>query len=59
MTSGTDEVVAREAVEGFYRAFEQKSVELLAKVVTADWQYIPEPRGTTHGLVKWFRCSMT
>lgn len=49
MTSGTDEAVAREAVEGFYRAFEQKSVELLAKVVTPDWQYIPEPRGATHG----------
>jgi predicted ester cyclase len=49
MTSDTGEVAAREAVEGFYRAFEQKSVELLAQVVTPDWQYIPEPRGATRG----------
>lgn len=49
MTSDSEEVVAREAVDSFYRAFEQKSVELLAKVVTPDWQYIPEPRGATHG----------
>ncbi|WP_144141411.1 ester cyclase [Paraburkholderia sp. BCC1884] len=49
MTVDTNEVLAREAVDGFYRAFEGKSVELLKKVVTSDWEYIPEPPGAVLG----------
>ncbi|SDH68168.1 ester cyclase [Paraburkholderia phenazinium] len=49
MTLDANEILAREAVEAFYRAFEAKSVELLRKVVTPDWQYLPEPAGTAHG----------
>lgn len=49
MTVDTNEVLAREAVDEFYRAFEGKSVELLRKVVTSDWEYIPEPPGAALG----------
>ena len=44
-----NEAIVREAIDGFYRAFEQKSVELLRKVVTADWEYVPEPPGAVRG----------
>ncbi|SOF00854.1 SnoaL-like polyketide cyclase [Burkholderia sp. OK233] len=44
-----DEDTTREAIEGLYRAFEQKSVALLRKVVTPDWEYIPEPAGVAPG----------
>ncbi|NML97553.1 ester cyclase [Paraburkholderia sp. RP-4-7] len=49
MTLPTNEDITREAIEGFYRAFEQKSVALLRKVVTPDWEYIPEPPGAAPG----------
>lgn len=49
MTLPADELLARQATEGFYRAFEQKSVALLRQVVTPDWEYIPEPVGATAG----------
>lgn len=49
MTAPTDEAVTREAIEGLYRAFEQKSVPLLRKVVTPDWEYVPEPVGVSPG----------
>lgn len=49
MTPGTSESFVHEAVEGFYRAFEAKSVPLLRKVVTPDWEYIPEPAGAVLG----------
>ncbi|MFM0063665.1 ester cyclase [Paraburkholderia aspalathi] len=49
MAVSTDEATTREAIEGLYRAFEQKSVELLRKVVTPDWEYIPEPVGVLPG----------
>lgn len=49
MTVPTDEAVTREAIEGLYRAFEQKSVPLLRKVVTPDWEYVPEPVGVSPG----------
>lgn len=49
MTVPTDEAITREAIEGIYRAFEQKSVPLLRKVVTSDWEYIPEPAGAAPG----------
>lgn len=49
MTSGTKEDVAREAIEGFYRAVEEKSVALLRKVVTPDWEYIPASPGAAPG----------
>ncbi|MBB4516067.1 ester cyclase [Paraburkholderia fungorum] len=49
MTVPTDEAVTREAIEGLYRAFEQKSVPLLRKVVTPDWEYAPEPVGVAPG----------
>ena len=49
MTVPTDEAVTREAIEGLYRAFEQKSVPLLRKVVTPEWEYVPEPVGVSPG----------
>ncbi|WP_454807341.1 ester cyclase [Paraburkholderia fungorum] len=49
MTVPPDEAVTREAIEGLYRAFEQKSVPLLRKVVTPDWEYVPEPVGVAPG----------
>ncbi|CAE6830068.1 hypothetical protein R69927_01072 [Paraburkholderia domus] len=49
MTLPTNEAIIREAIEGIYRAFEQKSVALLRKVVTPDWEYIPEPVGAAPG----------
>ena len=49
MAVSTDEATTREAIEGLYRAFEQKSVALLRKVVTPDWEYIPEPAGVAPG----------
>ncbi|CAE6776623.1 MULTISPECIES: ester cyclase [Paraburkholderia] len=49
MAVSTDEATTREAIEGLYRAFEQKSVVLLRKVVTPDWEYIPEPAGAAPG----------
>jgi len=49
MTLPADELLARQAIEGFYRAFEQKSVALLRQVVTPDWEYIPEPVGAIAG----------
>jgi predicted ester cyclase len=49
MTSGTDEDLTREVVEGFYAAFEAKSVPLLKKYVTPDWEYIPEPTDAAPG----------
>ncbi|MFM0502811.1 ester cyclase [Paraburkholderia caffeinilytica] len=49
MTLPANEDVTRQAIEGFYRAFEQKSVALLREVVTADWEYIPEPPGAAPG----------
>lgn len=49
MTLPADELLARQATEGFYRAFEQKSVAMLRQVVTPDWEYIPEPVGAIAG----------
>ncbi|CAE6764196.1 ester cyclase [Paraburkholderia domus] len=49
MTLPTNEAITREAIEGIYHAFEQKSVALLRKVVTPDWEYIPEPVGAAPG----------
>lgn len=49
MTLPADELLARQATERFYRAFEQKSVALLRQVVTPDWEYIPEPVGAIAG----------
>lgn len=49
MTSGTDKGITQEAIEGFYQAFEAKSVPLLKKFVTPDWEYIPEPPGAAPG----------
>ncbi|SED10562.1 Predicted ester cyclase [Burkholderia sp. WP9] len=49
MTLPADELLVRQAIEGFYRAFEQKSVALLRQVVTPDWEYIPEPVGAIAG----------
>jgi predicted ester cyclase len=49
MTLPADELLARQAIEGFYRAFEQKSVAMLRQVVTPDWEYIPEPVGAIAG----------
>jgi predicted ester cyclase len=49
MTQAPNEDITRQAIEAFYRAIEQRSVELLRKVVTPDWEYIPEPAGTPPG----------
>ncbi|CAN7305710.1 ester cyclase [Caballeronia sp. LjRoot34] len=49
MTLSAREQIARAAIEGFYRAFAKKDVELLRKVVTPDWEYIPEPPGAASG----------
>ncbi|HZZ05799.1 ester cyclase [Paraburkholderia sp.] len=49
MTTTPNEDITRQAIEAFYRAIEQRSVALLRKVVTADWEYIPEPAGATPG----------
>ncbi|WP_345814199.1 ester cyclase [Paraburkholderia sp. PREW-6R] len=49
MSSQPGEAVVRETIETFYHAFEQRNVELLRKVVTADWQYLPEPPGVSSG----------
>jgi predicted ester cyclase len=49
MASGTDNGITREVVEGFYAAFEAKSVPQLKKFVTQDWEYIPEPAGAAPG----------
>jgi len=38
MTRPADEHLARQAIEDFYRAFEQKNVALLRRVVTPDWE---------------------
>ncbi len=54
MTVPTDEAVTREAIEGLYRAFEQKSVPLLRKVVTPDWEYVPEPVACRQDPTRWF-----
>jgi predicted ester cyclase len=49
MASGTDKDLVRETIEGFYLAVEAKSVPLLRKVVTADWEYIPALSGAAPG----------
>jgi predicted ester cyclase len=49
MTPAPSEEISRQAIEGLYRAFEQKSVALLREVVTDDWEYIPEPPGVAPG----------
>ncbi|HEY1997280.1 ester cyclase [Paraburkholderia sp.] len=49
MPLAASEDITRQVIEEFYRAFEQRSVALLRKVVTADWEYIPEPRGAAPG----------
>ena len=49
MTQPADEHLARQTIEAFYQAFEQKSVALLRQVVTPDWEYLPEPAGAVAG----------
>ncbi|MFM0153027.1 ester cyclase [Paraburkholderia sediminicola] len=49
MTATPSEDITRQAIEEFYRAIEQRSVTLLRKVVTPDWEYIPEPAGAAPG----------
>ena len=49
MTSTASEDITRQAIDAFYRAIEQRSVESLRKVVTPDWEYIPEPAGVAPG----------
>ncbi|MFM0734036.1 ester cyclase [Paraburkholderia sediminicola] len=49
MTATPNEDITRQAIEEFYRAIEQRSVESLRKVVTPDWEYIPEPAGAAPG----------
>lgn len=48
MTSA-DEQAVRDTIEAFYQAFSEKDVSQLRKVVTNDWQYIPEPPGAAPG----------
>ncbi|MEA3084579.1 MAG: hypothetical protein QOC89_2276 [Paraburkholderia sp.] len=59
MTSTASEDITRQAIDAFYRAIEQRSVESLRKVVTPDWEYIPEPPGVALGPARWCRCSPT
>lgn len=49
MTTTPNEDITRQAIEAFYHAIEQRSVALLRKVVTTDWEYIPEPAGAAPG----------
>ncbi|MGA7780435.1 MAG: ester cyclase [Paraburkholderia sp.] len=49
MTPGSNQGFVQDVIEEFYRAFEAKSVPMLRKVVTPDWEYIPEPAGAVPG----------
>jgi predicted ester cyclase len=51
MEPGTDvtHAAARKTIEGFYRSFEHHDMTLLRRVVTTDWQYIPEFPGHVPG----------
>jgi predicted ester cyclase len=49
MSADTGDAAIRRTIETFYHAFETTSVEQLRKVVTPDWQYLPEPPGVSFG----------
>jgi predicted ester cyclase len=49
MTTTANEDITRRAIDAFYRAIEQRNVESLRKIVTPDWEYIPEPAGVAPG----------
>lgn len=49
MTSDVNEQATCNAIEGLYRAFTLKDIDLLRTVVTEDWEYIPEPPGAAPG----------
>jgi predicted ester cyclase len=43
------EAETRARIERLYEAFSRHDLELLRNVVTADWEYIPEPKGASPG----------
>jgi steroid delta-isomerase-like uncharacterized protein len=43
------EAETRAKIEQFYEAFSRHDLELLRSVVTADWEYVPEPKGAARG----------
>jgi predicted ester cyclase len=47
--TATDEQAIRDTIEAFYQAFSEKDVAKLRRVVTHDWEYIPEPPGAVPG----------
>ncbi|MEI5997128.1 ester cyclase [Paraburkholderia bengalensis] len=49
MTPLTTESATRHTIEQFYHAFSAHDISLLRQVVTADWEYIPEPPGAAPG----------
>ncbi len=48
MTQATDQE-KRDAIDGFYAAFAYKDIERLRRVVTQDWEYIPDIPGGKPG----------
>lgn len=48
-TNNAAHAAMRETVDLLYRAFAHKDISLLRKVVTPDWQYIPESPGQFAG----------
>lgn len=43
------EAETRAKIERLYEAFSHHDLELLRDVVTADWEYLPEPKGAAPG----------
>jgi predicted ester cyclase len=43
------ETETRARIERLYEAFSRHDLEMLRKVVTPDWEYIPEPKGALPG----------
>src|SRR6202000_599792 len=48
MTQATDQE-KRAAIDGFYAAFSDKDLESLPRVVSGDWEYIPDIAGGKPG----------
>ena len=49
MTQAISEDIVNTTIKAFYEAFAGKDVDLLRKVVTSDWEDLPEPAGAKPG----------
>ncbi|WP_253189924.1 hypothetical protein [Paraburkholderia fungorum] len=53
------EAETRAKIERLYEAFSRHDLALLRDVVTADWEYLPEPKGQRPVRTRWPRYSTT